>query len=229
MLSHMNVVYDIAKGIRGSLPAQASFEDLIGAGMLGLVDAARKFDPRRRTSFRTYAKHRIQGAIYDELRALDPLSREMRRKHRVADGAVAELTGELERLPTDREIARRLKLTVAAWHGLERQLYEAGFPVNGHGFADKPATFVENLPARRGDPEAWAEGEELRRMLNEAICTLPPRYQKVIVLYHGCEWTMRQIGRELGVNESRVSQMHAWALRRLRTHLARAGIAPLNF
>jgi len=94
----------------------------------------------------------------DSLRAIDRLSRDLRRKYRAADAAVAALTGQVGREPTSEEIAGRLELTVTTWHRLEQQLHEAGYPVNGHGFTGKPATLIEHLPARDGGPKREPKG-----------------------------------------------------------------------
>jgi RNA polymerase sigma factor for flagellar operon FliA len=223
ILGHLFVVYDIARSIRAGLPACVNLEDLVGAGMLGLVDAARKFDLKKRTAFGTYAKHRIRGAIYDELRALDPLSRDMRRKQRAAEHVVHELTGNLGRGPTEEEIACALRLPLKGWWQLSQKLYQAGCPGSGFTFSDEAPTIPENLPAVDGNPERRATQSELRWMLEEVIHTLPPRYQMVLALYYRCGWAMKRIGHELGINESRISQMHAWALAKMRLHLETRG------
>lgn len=127
-------VTQIAKQMCRRLPVRLDLEDLVAEGLLGLVEAATRFDPQRNLKFRTYAEHRIRAAMMDSLRRLDMLSRAMRRKHRVASAALAEFTGQVRRRPTEEEIARQLKLTVGSWRILERQLYEAGSPVNGHSF-----------------------------------------------------------------------------------------------
>lgn len=220
ILGHLFVVYDIARSIRAGLPACVNLEDLVGAGMLGLVDAARKFDPKKRTAFGTYAKHRIRGAIYDELRALDPLSRDMRRKQRAAEHVVHKLTGNLGRGPTGEEIACALRLPLKGWWQLSRKLYQAGCPGSGEA-----PIIPENVPAVDGNPERSAIQSEVRWMLEEAIHILPPRHQKVLALYYRCGWAMQRIGHCLGVNESRVSQMHAWALAKMRLHLEARGYA----
>lgn len=219
VLRHCHLVRDIAHSIRKSLPAYADFDDLIGAGMLGLVDAAQKFDPGRRTSFRTYAIYRIRGAMQDSLRAIDPLSRDMRKRQRESVDTIAKLAQAFKRYPTEEEIAPHLRLSVPRWRMLAQRLFDAGWPVNHDSHYLKPSVPVENLQSSRHSPEDLAVRHELRRLLDRGIRTLPPRYQTVIRLYYERAWTMQRIGSMLGVNESRVSQIHAAALERLRRHL----------
>jgi RNA polymerase sigma factor for flagellar operon FliA len=220
---YLPLVKKIAKNVKQWAPAHADLDDLVGAGAVGLLDAAAKFDPRKRIPFHAYAKHRIRGAIQDSLRALDPTSRHLRKQYRAGEEAIANLTRTLERTPTDEEIATHLKLPLKCWRGLAQQLYSAGFSVNGHGFVNKPVVLVENLQARTGNPENATARQERRRILNEAVRSLPRRYQQVISLYHDCDWTLKKIGKELGVNESRVSQIHASAIARIRRHLVERG------
>ena len=217
--AHLDLVKRVASRLRRTLPHGVPLEDLTGAGMLGLLDAARRFDPRKSVPFGLYAAHRIRGAILDSLRAVDPLSKDLRRKHREAERAIAALLQKLGRPPTEEEIAARLNLTMTSWLRLSRQLYEAGCPVNGFGSRDKRRTDAENVPASDGNPELSAARQELWRMLDEAMRTLPARHQQVLRLYYMSGWTMQQIGRKLGVNESRVSQIHTAAIRRMRAYL----------
>jgi len=132
---------------------------------------------------------------------------------------VADLAQKLGRPPMDIEFARHLRLPLKRWRVFARQLYEAGFPVNGHRRSDEPVVPVECLAGKWRNAEQIMFQNETRQILNDAICTLPLRYQMVIRLYYGGERTKKEIGRELGVNESRVSQMHTAALRKLRMRL----------
>ena len=213
---HLSLVIHIAGGFKQRLPQGVSFDDLVGAGNLGLVEAARRFNPAKGASFSTFASHRIRGAITDNLRGIDPVSRGLRSRQKVTERAIFELAAANQRPPTEREIASRLKLRLCEWRKLSRTLYEAGCPVNGHAPTGTAPAELDHLPSRWPDPEQLATIAELRVSITEATQTLPLRYRNVIRLYHFDGWTMKQIGAQLGVNESRISQIHSGAMRRLR-------------
>ena len=215
---HLGLVMHIVGDFKQRLPPGVSFDDLVGAGNLGLVEASRRFNPAKGASCSTFARHRIRGAITDSLRSIDPVSRCLRSRQKAAERAVFELVASKQRPPTEREIAARLKLRLRDWRKLSRTLYEAGCPVNGHAPGPVGATELDHLPSRWPDPEESAAVAELRDGIAQAAQALPPRYRNVIRLYHFDGWTMKQIGAHLGVNESRVSQIHSGAMRRLREH-----------
>jgi RNA polymerase sigma factor for flagellar operon FliA len=217
---HLPLVIHIARDFRKRLPSSVDLDDLVGAGNVGLVEAARRFNPSRGASFATFARHRIRGAIVDSLRKLDPVSRYLRRQQKTAERIISALTAAKQRPPTEREIARRLRLRVDDWQKLTRTLYEAGCPVNG--FTPQDTVPLDHLPSRLPDPERHAHTEELSRILASAMETLPPRYRHVIHSHDFEGWTMKRISQELGVNESRVSQIRTAALKRLRGQLMSA-------
>jgi RNA polymerase sigma factor for flagellar operon FliA len=214
---HLPLVIHIARDFRKRLPPSVDFDDLVGAGNIGLVEAARRFHPSKGASFSTFARHRIRGAIADFLRKLDPVSRYLRRQQKTAERTISDLTATKQRLPSEREIARRLSLRVDDWRKLSRTLYEAGCSVGG--FAPPGTVPLDHLASGSTDPERQAHAAELRRILASAMETLPSRYQHAIRLYDFEEWTMKRIGAELGVNESRVSQIRTAALKKLRAQL----------
>jgi RNA polymerase sigma factor for flagellar operon FliA len=213
---HLHLVHHIARDFQKRLPRAVSFDDLVGAGNLGLLEAARRFDPSRGASFGAFARHRIRGAITDSLREIDSISRCRRSQWRAAERAIAVLSTRLGRAPTDREIAVRLKLSEGRWQKLCQELYESGCPVDGHRWPTAAPASADCVPGTWPDPERLAARAELRAAVTDAIRTLPPRYREVVTRYHFAGWTMKQIGTQLGVNESRVSQIHSGALRRLR-------------
>jgi RNA polymerase sigma factor for flagellar operon FliA len=217
---HLGLVIHIACDFQKRLPPDVSFEDLVGAGNLGLVEAARRFNPDKGASFSTFARHRIRGAIADSLRRLDPVSRGLRSQQKAAERAISDLTAARQRPPTEREIASRLRLRLCDWRKLSRTLYEAGCPVNGHSQADTAPIALDDVPSRWPDPEQLARQAELRENFDYALRSIPARHRDVVLLHDFKEWTMDQIGRELGVNESRVSQIRSAALERLQLRLA---------
>ena len=218
---HLSLVIPIARSFQNRLPSSVDFVDLVGAGNLWLVEAARRFDPAKGCSFSTFAKHRIRGAITDSLRRIDTVSRCLRFQQKTAERVITELTTNLGRYPTDVETARRLHVSLRRWQTLRSVLYEAGCPVNGNPTNGAVApTDVDRLPGIWPDPEQLTDLAETRQILGRAMTTLPARYRHVLHLYDFEEWTMKQIGIRLGVDESRVSQIRAAALARLKAQLA---------
>jgi RNA polymerase sigma factor for flagellar operon FliA len=218
---HLSLVIPIARNFQKRLPSSVDFGDLVGAGNLGLIEAARRFDSAKANSFGAFARHRIRGAIADSLRQIDPVSRYLRSQQKAAERATTELMTNLGRFPTEAETARRLHLSLRCWRRRRWELYEAGCPVNDYPMnrAATPAD-ADKLPGIGGDPERLAALAETREILSRVIARLPTRHRQVLHLYDFEEWTMRQIGIRLGVDESRVSQIRAAALVRLQGQLA---------
>jgi RNA polymerase sigma factor FliA len=226
VLEHLPLVKAIAHRVRENLPVYVDLDDLVHAGILGLFDAADKYNPCQQVAFPSYAKHRIKGAILDSLRQLDWASRDMRRRHKQVEAATRELASTLERNPTESEIAQKLGIDLARWRTMVLDLCNVGLisastrpDENGDlpapDFPSKPETHPDSICAR----------EELRSSLRDAMKGLPERYQKVVLLYYTNELTMKEIGGILGVNESRVSQMHKIALERMQKALQANGIS----
>ena len=217
---YLGLVIPIARSFQKRLPSSVDFDDLVGAGNLGLVEAARRFNPAQGTSFAAFAQHRIRGAITDSLRRIDPVSHSLRSQQKRAERATTELMTNLGRCPTEAETARRLRLSLRRWRRLRWELYQAGCPVNSHPMHGALAQADPNqLPGTWADPEQLAGMAETRQILDRAISTLPTRHRHVLRLYDYEEWTMKQIGIRLGVDESRVSQIRAAALVRLQVQL----------
>ena len=219
---YLSLVIQIARSFQKRLPSSVDFDDLVGAGNLGLVEAARRFDPAQGASFAAFAQHRIRGAITDSLRRLDPVSRCLRSQQKGAERATTELMTNLGRCPTEAETARRLHLSLGRWRRLRSKLYAAGCPVESYRINEAPAQAdPDKLPGAWPNPEQLAGLAETRQILGRAISTLPARHRHVLHLYDFEAWTMKQIGIRLGVDESRVSQIRAAALARLQAQLAR--------
>jgi RNA polymerase sigma factor for flagellar operon FliA len=222
MVEHLPIVRFIARRIHDRLPPHMSIEDLYSAGVLGLLDAFRRFDPSKKVLFRTYAQFRIRGAILDSLRMLDWSPRELRRKGRAIEEAIQMLTGELSRSPIDIEIAQKLNISLATYQQLLGEL--KGLEIGSlHAVRAKEDSGEEELVYIPGRPEddplfRYLDGE-MRDRLTTAINELPERERLVMTLYYYEEITMKEIGLIFGVVESRVSQMHASALLHLRAQL----------
>ena len=225
VLEHLPLVKAIAIRVHENLPVHVDLDDLVHAGILGLFDAATKYDPEKQVAFSSYAKHRIKGSILDSLRQLDWASRDLRRRHKQIEAATRELASELQRTPTEAEIAERLGIDVEKWRQMMMELRNVGLIS-----ANTRATEHEDLPAPEypsapeTQPDNMCAREQLRLALEKAMTTLPVRYKQVVVLYYTNEMTMKEIGGVLGINESRVSQIHKSALEKMSTALQTAGI-----
>jgi RNA polymerase sigma factor for flagellar operon FliA len=200
-------------------------DDLIHAGVIGLVDAATKYRDDKEVAFPTYAKHRIRGAILDGLRQLDWASRDIRKRYKQMETATRELTAKLGRTPTQDELASEMGLSSRRWQSLMvdfRNLGLAALQARGAEREDQP---MNDAPCSAGHaPDEVLARSEMRGRLFSAIKTLPERYQQVVSMYYEQDLTMKEIGDVLGVNESRVSQIHKSALQRMQGALAASGI-----
>lgn len=224
ILEQLPQVHYIAARIRERLPHHVPFEDLVNAGVLGLIEAMQKYDAARAVQFKTYAKFRIRGAILDSLRELDWGSRSLRRKGRAVEEASVQLEMRLGRQPTEQEIADEMHIGLKDLHELLMQLdglslvsQEVSAPY------DKAETrdVIENAPSTDKDPFEELLNVENKERLGQAIAKLDEREQRVLSLYYREELTMKEIAAVLGIAESRVSQLHSVALLRLRTSLQR--------
>jgi RNA polymerase sigma factor for flagellar operon FliA len=225
ILEHLALVKAIAVRVHENLPVHVDLDDLVHAGVLGLFDAVDKYNPDKQVQFSSYSKHRIKGAILDSLRQLDWASRDLRRRHKQVEAVTRELAANLQRNPTEAEIAERLGIEVGRWRQMARDLRNVGLIS-----ASTRSTDHEDLPApdfpskAETQPDNMCARVQLREVLDNAMKTLPERYQKVVVLYYTNEMTMKEIGGMLGINESRVSQIHKAALEKMATALQQAGI-----
>lgn len=218
-----HLVTEVARGFRNRLPTNVDLDDLVGDGSIGLIEAAQRFNPRKGTSFKTFAKYRIRGAIADGLRRVDRVSRHLRQQQRAAERAIATLRTLLGRSPTEEEIAVKLGLSLASWQKQRSDLHAAGCLLPGEATPDTAPTLPENLPGVFADPEESAAFAQLGTRLGAVLQDLPPRHRAVVCLYYVRGWTMREIGTCLGVTEGRVCQIHTRALAELRLRLSSSG------
>jgi RNA polymerase sigma factor for flagellar operon FliA len=225
VLEHLPLVKAIAVRVHENLPVHVDLDDLVHAGILGLFDAADKFNPEKQVAFSSYAKHRIKGAILDSLRQLDWASRDLRRRHKQVEAATHELSSSLQRNPTESEIADRLGIDVEKWRQMMLDLRNVGLISASTRGADQDELPAPDFPGSpETQPDSMCAREQLRGVLGSAMKTLPERYQKVVVLYYTNEMTMKEIGGVLGINESRVSQIHKSALEKMAAVLQANGI-----
>jgi RNA polymerase sigma factor for flagellar operon FliA len=225
VLEHLPLVKAIAVRVHENLPVHVDLDDLVHAGILGLFDAATKYNPDKKVVFSSYAKHRIKGAILDSLRQLDWASRDLRRRHKQVEAATRDLAGELQRNPTEAEVAEKLGVEQHRWRQMMVDLRSAGLVSASTRSNDNDDLPPPDFPSKpETQPDRMCEREQLRSVLSTAMRTLPERYQKVVVLYYTNEMTMKEIGGLMGINESRVSQIHKAALEKMANVLQLAGI-----
>jgi RNA polymerase sigma factor for flagellar operon FliA len=223
LLEQLPQVRYIARRIHERLPRHVPLEDLVHAGVVGLIDALHKYDRSKHVQFGSYAKFRIRGAILDSLREMDWSPRDLRRKARRLEEAHCKLRSELGRNPSEPELAvelnmdlRGLQLLLGEINGLEIGSLRVASPRDG-----KEEDLCEYLPNDpRETPLVLCLNSEMKQLLARAIGDLPEKERQVLALYYYEELTMKEVGAVLGVGESRVSQIHSMALVRLRARLS---------
>lgn len=224
VLEHLPLVEAIALRVRAKLPACADLDDLINAGVLGLFEAAGKYRPDKEVPFRSYAKHRIKGAMLDSLRRLDWASRDIRRRRKQVEAVFLELSYTLQRYPTDDEVAETLNVTMQEWHKIRKDVHDVGVVSTSPRQSDSELA-APDLPCNtENHPDNICANKQMRTLVRSAVLSLPERYQKVIHFYYSDGMTMKEIGSRLGVNESRVSQLHKLALVKMHVSLQSNGI-----
>jgi RNA polymerase sigma factor for flagellar operon FliA len=224
VLEHLPLVRAIAVRVYENLPVHVELDDLVHAGVLGLFDAAAKYDGDKQVTFKGYAKHRIKGAILDSLRDMDWASRDLRKRHKRLEEITRELASTMERNPTEEEIAGKMGMDVERWRQVAIELQMVGL-VSATRSPDNENQTMPEFPATNElNPDVLTCQRELQSVLSTAMKDLPPRYQTVIQHYYAGGKTMREIGETLSINESRVSQIHRAALERMAESLQAAGI-----
>jgi RNA polymerase sigma factor for flagellar operon FliA len=228
VLDHLPLVRAIAIRVHENLPVHVDLDDLIHAGVIGLFDAVDKFDSTKNVAFQSYAKHRIKGAILDSLRELDWASRDMRKRQKKMESVTRDLATKLGRNPSDTEVADEMGIGTQQWHRMQMELRTAGL-VSTTIRDDQDNDRTQEFPGVPDfEPDRMCSRRQLSSTLASAIGRLPERYQKVVFLYYTNDMTMKEIGEMLGVNESRVSQIHKLALRKMADALQEQGIRSAN-
>jgi len=217
------LIKHIAHRVAIRLPSNVEIRDLINAGVLGLMDAIEKFEPERNVKFKTYAEVRIRGAILDSLRDLDWAPRSLRKKSKDLERMYADLSQKLGRPATDEEVSEAMGENIEDFHELVDQLH--GLTIGSFenlSDSEDSENYINYYPDDgSNDPYTKFESNELTRLLADAIEELPEKERLVLSLYYYEEFTMKEIGALLGVNESRVSQLHTKATLRLRGKLGK--------
>jgi RNA polymerase sigma factor for flagellar operon FliA len=218
-------VESLARRMASTMPHSIDLGDLVQDGVLGLIDAAHRFDESRGIKFETFAERRVRGAMIDALRR-DAWPRGVRRVRRELEAAREELRRELGAEPTLSDLAKRVGADEAR---LERTIVrintiESTSPLANADSIDSASLPAVLVPSEPPSPDHLYEQSEIRGRVRSALAMLPPRERRIVGLYYFGEATMKAIGEEIGVNESRVSQLHARAIQRLRKYMA-VGVA----
>jgi RNA polymerase sigma factor FliA len=220
LLEHLPQVQYIARRIHDRLPPQVLLEDLVHAGILGLMDAVRKYDPGKNVQLKHYAEFRIRGAILDSLRQVDWSPRALRRQARRMEQAIADCKARLGRDPSEPEIAAELNISLESLQQLLgdlRGLDIGSLQSDSNELGDE--TLQPRAVGEENDPYQQTLRSEMNGLLERAIGELPDRERQVLALYHYEELTMKEVGAVLKIGESRVSQIHTAALLRLRVRM----------
>lgn len=214
------LVKRIAYHLMAKLPASVQVDDLIQAGLIGLLDAAGHYDGTQGAQFETYAVQRIRGSMLDELRQADWLPRTVRKNLRQIEAAISKLEQKNKRAPTETELAKELSVSLPDYQQMlqDARGYQLLFYEDLQD-SDESDFFERHVAAENGDPLRALEDEGFRAVLIQAIQSLPEREKQMMGMYYEQELNLREIGEVLGVSESRVCQLHSQAVARLRAKL----------
>lgn len=224
ILEYSPLIKFIAQKIAVRLPSNIELDDLISSGVIGLMDAIDKYDPNRDNKFKTYAEFRIRGAILDELRAQDWVPRSIRDKAKLLDRTMVNLEAELGRVPADEEVAKALNVNIEEFHELLNQVRPVSLLSidESQTFSNVDKKSILNIleGCKLNNPFNQLNVKTVKDIVTQAIEELPERQRLVLSLYYYEDLNLKEIGKVLRVTESRVSQLHAQAVSRLRNKLA---------
>ena len=214
----------VAGKVAVGMPSNVEFDDLVGYGVFGLIDAIDKYDPEKNVKFKTYAVTRIRGAIFDELRLIDFVPRSVRQKTREIESTISSLEAQLGRTASDQEIAGAMGMDEAEYMKTIQKISGTSvISLNDLWYSgddnDKVSIGDSIESPSSMNPDVMVVNDEIRRVIVEAINELPDKEKKILVLYYYEDLTLKDIGRVLQVTESRVSQLHTKAVLHLRSKL----------
>ena len=222
LVHYASLIKYVAGRLAAGLPRRVDTNDLVSAGMFGLIDAIERFDPGNGAKFETFAVPRIRGAILDSLRSLDWVPRTVRTRSRRIQDAITELEHEHGRAPTDAEIAARLEIDVDVLGTWLSDVAAASVGPLDHVTVDAQPAADDRDFNRATTPHVAVEASEMRATMRRAIKSLPDKERRVLLMYYEDNLTLAQIGEVLDVTESRVSQIHAKAVLQMRAKMAAA-------
>ena len=225
ILNHIFLVKNIAANILDYLPASIDMNDLMEAGIMGLIDAAQKYDPSKQKRFSNYAKFRIRGAIMDELRGMDFVSRSVRNKAKMVEQTILGLEQRFGRAVSDEEVASHLHMGLEQFYEIKNQVHGATLVHiedidEMMGNAEDGCSFL-NLLSDDSDKRMIEDltMHELKAIIEQAMGDLPEKQRQVLALYYWDDYTMKEVGQILGLAESTVSTHHNEGLNKLRQSL----------
>ncbi len=216
ILEYANVVNLVAGRLGMYLGYTVEYDDLVGYGIFGLIDAIDKFDLGKDVKFETYASLRIRGAILDQIRKMDWIPRTLRQKQKRMDSAVAKLEADFGRPATSDEVAAELGITREEYEGWRSEAEFTNMVSLDDYLEQGNEGRMESLGTKFQQPEKVVQKQELKQMLVEALQTLTEKEQQVITFYYYEELTLKEISQIMSVSESRVSQLHTKALRKIK-------------
>ncbi len=218
ILEYAQLVKLVAGRLSMYLGFNVEYDDLVGYGIFGLIDAIDKYDTMKDVKFETYASLRIRGAILDQIRKMDWIPRTVRQRQKKIDQAMRELESETGRIPTDAEIAERMEITEEEFYDWQSQMKVTGV-ISLNEFLEQGSDIPEESGtdhSRFVRPEDAVEKEELKKKLAEALEILTDKEKQVIVMYYYEEMNLKEIAAVLSVTESRISQLHTRALQKMK-------------
>jgi RNA polymerase sigma factor FliA len=218
ILEYLPLVHRVVGQVVSYLQPSMSREDLVSAGTIGLVKAARDYDPSHQTEFKTYAYIRVRGAILDELRSWSFTPTSWKKQFDQAKLVLQEMTGHEGELPSDADLADRLQMPVEKMYKMFENARARHF-LSIHGLSDEAPALGESLAAQDEEPDENLQRQELVEQLTRAIQDLPTKQRRIIILYYTRDLTMKQIASMMDITESRISQLHASALTKLAARL----------
>lgn len=219
ILEYANVVNLVAGRLSVYLGYTVEYDDLVGYGIFGLIDAIDKYDMSKNVKFETYASLRIRGSILDQIRKMDWIPRTLRQKQKRMDAAAAKLEGELGRTATPQEVADELGISIEEYENWKTEAEFTNLISLDDYLEQGSEGRMETFGARFQQPENAVQKQELKEMLVEALKTLTEKEQKVITFYYYEELTLKEISQILSVSESRISQLHTKALQKIKAQL----------
>jgi RNA polymerase sigma factor for flagellar operon FliA len=229
---YLSLVSSIAARLAMTLPEHVDQDDLYSAGLVGLLQALRNYDPTCGASFETYARTRVRGAMLDELRKMDWVPRTVHEKARKIQAVIAQLEQKLGRVPTESQMAKELNISAAEYGKLLNEIRPAAFVCLDTVFSeDDTGNLYEVVPSSAEEsPLEQISQRELKQVVFERLKELPEMQRKVLVLYYAEELHLREIAEVVGLTESRICQIHAQAILSIRAYIQRyeAGLTRQN-